>query len=139
MKHIGFTGTREGMTVAQRSALRQLITECYFHHGDCIGADAQAQEIALRSKCKVIIHPPDKAALRAYCKGWTNRCQPLPYLLRNEAIVECTELLIAAPESDSEVLRSGTWATIRYARKWRMIICGTRIVQLLRDGGTKEL
>lgn len=40
-----------------------------------------------------------------------------PPLVRNHDIVDSTELLIACPKEQVEVLRSGTWATIRYARK----------------------
>jgi hypothetical protein len=38
-------------------------------------------------------------------------------LARNTCIVLNCEHLIAAPKEDSEVLRSGTWSTIRRARK----------------------
>lgn len=37
-------------------------------------------------------------------------------LARNRRIVAAVDVLIAAPETDREELRSGTWATIRYAR-----------------------
>jgi len=32
-------------------------------------------------------------------------------------MVSLSTLVLAAPESVEEVLRSGTWATVRYARK----------------------
>jgi hypothetical protein len=41
------------------------------------------------------------------------------YLDRNHDIVDSSDLLIAVSESTVEVLRSGTWATIRYAKKLR--------------------
>ena len=40
-----------------------------------------------------------------------------PYLERNKKIVNCCDILIAAPKQINEVLRSGTWSTIRYAKK----------------------
>jgi hypothetical protein len=40
-----------------------------------------------------------------------------PYLVRNHEIVDDSQVLIAAPKEFTEQLRSGTWATIRYARK----------------------
>jgi predicted Rossmann fold nucleotide-binding protein DprA/Smf involved in DNA uptake len=36
-------------------------------------------------------------------------------LVRNRAIVNSSGLLIAAPAGE-EILRSGTWSTVRYAR-----------------------
>jgi len=40
-----------------------------------------------------------------------------PYLARNQDIVDETEVLIAVPAQKKEIVRSGTWATIRRARK----------------------
>ena len=43
---------------------------------------------------------------------------PKPYLKRNEDIVNKCDVLIACPiDKNKEILRSGTWATIRKARK----------------------
>jgi predicted Rossmann fold nucleotide-binding protein DprA/Smf involved in DNA uptake len=65
---------------------------------------------------KIIIHPPTDNKLRAYCKS-DNYTQPKSYLERNKDIVNSCEQLIACPLTQEEELRSGTWATIRYARK----------------------
>ncbi len=43
---IGFTGTRYGMTVAQRRILRLLLANGAgreFHHGDCVGAGGRSR------------------------------------------------------------------------------------------------
>ena len=42
---------------------------------------------------------------------------PLPYLERNRAIVDACDILIACPKGMQEEQRSGTWATVRYARR----------------------
>lgn len=39
------------------------------------------------------------------------------FLKRDHRIVDVTDKLIAAPGQAAEVLRSGTWATVRYAVK----------------------
>lgn len=44
------------------------------------------------------------------------------YMDRNDALVAACDLLLAYPRTDREQLRSGTWATIRRARKARKMI-----------------
>ena len=127
MKHIGFTGTQRGMTNKQKSEFTKYLrlyidknTNVIFHHGDCIGADTDAHEIAKKLNCKIVIHPPKNEKKRAFCKGDIILKQK-DYLKRNKDIVDISEILIGAPDSP-EKLRSGTWSTIRYARKSEKII-----------------
>jgi len=121
MTDIGFTGTQNGMTWGQRSRLADKLSHyaigTRFHHGCCIGADAGAHIIARGYRYYIILHPPLNPAKRAYCNGADEEREPLEYLARNHAIVNECGLLIAAPKSPVEELRSGTWATVRYARK----------------------
>jgi hypothetical protein len=63
-----------------------------------------------------VIHPPSDGSRRAHCKA-DKTLPPLPYLQRNHAVVDDTEVLIATPAQQHETLRSGAWATVRYARK----------------------
>ena len=121
MNIAGFTGTRNGMTQKQKEAFRDtiiLLEIDKFHHGDCIGADFLAHEIIknINTNIKIIIHPPSYAKYRAFCKGNVILGQR-PYLDRNKDIVDHSDLLIATPGEFKEKLRSGTWSTIRYARK----------------------
>ena len=118
---VGFTGTQKGMTIKQKRNFFRILKTIHFtefHHGDCKGADKEAHDIvALFFKdVTIIIHPPDNDLKRAHCVGdvW---CLPKPYLERNHDIVNECNILIAIPKNNNEVLRSGTWATIRYARK----------------------
>jgi hypothetical protein len=119
--HLGFTGSQLGGTADQLRDLAGLLLVMrtdetdYFHHGDCIGADAQAHDLAKAAGWKVIIHPPEDPSKRAFCNGDLVH-EPRPYLERNRDIVNATEALIAVPK-DPETLRSGTWSTVRYARK----------------------
>lgn len=115
---IGITGSRDGCTQKQRVTLRTMLLECTeLHHGDCIGVDEDAHIIAfnMRPKPRIVIHPPLEGALRAYCKGDEVLFEH-DYITRNHHIVDACEHLLACPASFIEKQRSGTWATIRYAR-----------------------
>lgn len=123
MRRVGFTGTRKGMTPQQKDTLRTLLLPSdEFHHGDCIGADAEAHAIAREVGCSpIVIHPTYLERWRAYCSG-DLVMEPQSPLTRNHIIVYLTDLLIAAPATKKEILRSGTWATIRYARKGKKAV-----------------
>lgn len=135
--HIGFTGTSKGMSEHQFRRLTQFMlsisrthssASLVLHHGDCIGADAVAHEIAVGFGWDVVKHPSTIAGKRAYCKGgitWPAK----PPLQRNKEIVEVSSILIACPYQRNEVLRSGTWATIRYAKARNR-----RVVHIFREG-----
>lgn len=109
------------MTPLQRDAVRSVFSRVgvnEFHHGDCVGADAEAHEIAgdFLLPVRRVIHPPTDPKFRAFCDGE----EVLPekdYLERNRDIVDWVQLMVACPGENDEVLRSGTWATIRYAEK----------------------
>ena len=88
-----------------------------FHHGDCIGADADAHGIAIGLGIPVHIHPPRYSSKRAFCKGAVAVYGVRDYLDRNHDIVNASGVILATPKGDIEELRSGTWATIRYARR----------------------
>jgi hypothetical protein len=117
---IGFTGTRQGMTPYQKSRVLYLfhlygLTE--FHHGDCVGADAEAHVIAegIIGCERIVIHPPKISDLRAFCDA----AKILPtkdYTKRNRDIVDSVDIMIATPKSRKEQQRGlGTWSTIRYS------------------------
>lgn len=121
---VGFTGTRRGMTQVQRARLAVILDNpragiTAFHHGDCIGADAEAHAlIGDHSSILRVIHPCTLAAMRAHCAGENVETRPPRRPLdRNHDIVRECAWLIACPRESSEVRRSGTWATIRFARK----------------------
>jgi hypothetical protein len=117
---IGFTGTSAGMSDNQMQQLGTKLVELNateFHHGDCVGADAQAHNLARVMFLLIHIHPPTNDYRRAFCTGAHHIHTPKPYLDRNHDIVDACDVLIATPEQDEEILRSGTWATVRYARK----------------------
>lgn len=118
--NIGFTGTQQGMSEFQKSIVENFFKAFdgtfEFHHGDCIGADAEAHDIAKYWADGIVIHPPIDESRRAFKKGNVILPQK-PFLKRNQDIVDACDILIACPKTHMEELRSGTWATIRYARK----------------------
>lgn len=118
---IGFSGTRMGMSQHQKEQFVLKIQELgitEFHHGDCEGADSEAHDIVREFFPDVIIvgHLPLSSYLQAF-KKCDKVESPLDYLKRDKKIVDDTVFLIAAPLSDIETKRSGTWYTIRYARQ----------------------
>lgn len=128
-KDIGFTGTQRGMTFEQKVAVYRLLRlpEYEFgkcRHGDCIGADADFHELCLQVPRQVIIHPPTDPKKRAYClarhptyRAFVSQTDAAEYMQRNLDIVKQSRILIATPGEVQEQLRSGTWATVRYARR----------------------
>ena len=118
---VGFTGTQLGLAWKQKATLRSILEQLHsvflkFHHGDCIGADKESNDLAREIGFKIVSHPPLNESKRAFCEA----DQILPskeYLERNHDIVNHSQILIACPKESQEVVRSGTWSTIRYARK----------------------
>jgi hypothetical protein len=95
-----------------------------FHFGLCIGADEQAAIIAQElGGFRIIAHPgysPKNPTNRLYRSEFTGNDEvreEKPFIKRDHDIVDETAHLIAAPWTAEEQRRSGTWATVRYARK----------------------
>ena len=119
MIKLGISGSRYGLSNDAKKFLINFIENNNIlesHHGDCLGVDKEFHDICIEKKISVVIHPPNINTLRAFCKS-PNILNPKPYLERNKDIVDSTDILIAFPSSDKEILRSGTWSTIRYAKK----------------------
>lgn len=139
---IGFSGSQHGMNQTQATLVYDLLnswryTETLsnlavineFHHGDCIRADNYAHQIAQHFGYETHIHPPIEERKRAFSCDGDKHYIAQDYLVRNHIIVEMTDRLITAPNTCREQLRSGTWATYRYAKK-----CGKKVYLLLPDG-----
>ena len=122
--NIGFTGTKRGMTAFQKDWLKTALDaysaepgERWFLHGDCEGADVEAANIAMMLGFKIWTFPPINEKFRAHFSCSDRKEEPAPYLVRDHAIVDNCDLLFAASCEEYELIRSGTWATIRYAKK----------------------
>src|SRR5688572_10660246 len=113
---VGFTGTRDGMTQAQKEQVHDLLVTLeatWLHHGDCVGADAEAHAIARAHGCRIYLHPPADPKLRAFC-DFDESSHPKPYLVRNRDIVYCASFLIGTPGRRGKQT-GGTWYTIGHA------------------------
>jgi predicted Rossmann fold nucleotide-binding protein DprA/Smf involved in DNA uptake len=143
---IAFTGTREGMSYHQKHAFAKWLDDrafmrsdnVQFHHGCCVGADTHAVT-AVAEQLKgiavyIVGHPPDRDAWisEPACKLSDELRSPRPYLERNRVIVDACEVLVACPKGPEE-LRSGTWSTVRYARRQ-----GKKIVVIWPNGEVTE-
>ena len=87
ISNVGFTGTQRGMTDRQSAEVKQVLSEIFaasevkprFNHGDCIGADAQAAQIAKDIGFVVVCHPPVSTIKRAWVP-YDEGKPALPYL-----------------------------------------------------------
>jgi predicted Rossmann fold nucleotide-binding protein DprA/Smf involved in DNA uptake len=124
---VGFTGTRDGMADAQRRAFISRVKTAgvtEFHFGCCLGADDDAFDVMTAAgdigiaRPHIVAHPPTaRGLLSLTAEMFADETRPpAEYLTRNRAIVDACDVLLACPKG-SEELRSGTWATVRYARK----------------------
>ena len=123
--HVGFTGSRDVQQDRPgdlRCILDVLLGHGFLslHHGNCIGGDFLAHEAALRCGYSIVVHPPVSERFAfVHLDDPLHRVdtlEPKLYLDRNHDIVNSSILLIALPKH-TEHLRSGTWATVRYARR----------------------
>ena len=121
-KIIGITGTRKGMTDCQVNSFLELLdnisSEVAFMHGDCNGADKNAHNLIVNYGFKDIRKRPCYFSnQRAFTKEGAIIAAPEHPLDRNKKIVNDSHTIIAFPGKAYEELRSGTWSTIRYAKK----------------------
>jgi hypothetical protein len=120
------SGSRKGMTTAQKSAFEYFLESTNFQavrHGDCIGVDAEAHEIVRQCAPTVLIHvhPPTNEKQRAFCDQTASPTvvhAAAAFLARDRRMVDLSDFVVAMPKSEREERRgSGTWVVIRYARK----------------------
>ncbi len=126
MMRVGFTGTGRGMTAWQARSVGEILRKWdnrspEFHYGLCYGADDQAARRARRLGYRLVAHPGPDPARRGKVMPDEMR-EPLPFLERNTNIAQEANVVVATPFGGPEIgekLRSGTWSTIRRARKFR--------------------
>jgi len=108
---VGITGTREGWTEQQKKTFYDIMSDKYtniseIHHGGCDGIDMQVAWTICNHfpSIKLECHKPKQKISKFF-------------LQRNKDIVNSCDILWAFPRNNNEEVRSGTWSTIRYARK----------------------
>jgi hypothetical protein len=121
---LGFTGTRKGMSEEQKYRFLKLIFDTLipkhgppvaFHHGDCVGADADAHHLIVAQfpACCTVAHPADFESLRAFVTATEVRT-PTDSKSRNANIVRAADIILACPLT-ATIAPSGTWQTINMA------------------------
>ncbi len=136
-RHMGFTGTKTGVTRRQRAAMFIAFTDLredgflWMHNGDCVGADDTAADVWHDVGGKIYLHPPSNEKFRAFHKAEII-CESKPYLRRDEDIAASAHTLVACPAGYEEETRSGTWTTVR-----RAAVLRRRIILIFPDG-TKQ-
>lgn len=121
---VGVTGDEEGPTVDQSVRFVEIVSSWQnhlpieFHDGDCIGVDSVAHRVVeniWEDFIKFVGHPPmddSKQAKNKFDVSWPKKA----YLARDVDLARAVNVLIAMPMETREITRSGTWATVRYAR-----------------------
>jgi hypothetical protein len=141
----GFTGTRHGMTPAQRLSFEAVMESRrpdQFMHGACVGADEQATLIANQMKQRpyIMAYPgyyanvnkraeqaADNSSLRERSQESMRvsdmKMEPQSMFMRNRHLVLSSDELVACPWQGKELEplpgqeKGGTWYTIRYAER----------------------
>jgi hypothetical protein len=120
--HLGITGTKKGMTEAQFDVIKGFIFEdaviTHLHEGDCVGVDNQVTLMFqdLRPEVWIVRHPPKNTKYQAF-GPYDETTIPKDYLVRDQDNVNESDYLWAAPNGVERMRGSGTWATVRMARK----------------------
>jgi hypothetical protein len=106
------------MTEVQRETLRRVLAElepAWFHHGDCLGADAEAHDIAVELGIGTHAHPSNLEGWRAFKKADIVEPPANPHY-RNRQIVSTSRIMTAGPGGMAELQKGGTWSTVRFTR-----------------------
>jgi hypothetical protein len=123
--HLGFSGTRSGLTTLQRTRLLEVLYKSlatHAHHGGAQGADEDFHAMVRWAlpHTYVVVHPCQGVNHTYYLDDPKVTVLPgRPPLKRNREMVAAVERMIICPAQDREILRSGTWATYRYAKAAR--------------------
>lgn len=129
---IGVTATRKGITDEQSQALKDvfnLLASTYgrteFHHGCCVGGDAEVAGIYRRwwpNRANLVYAYPANDVDDKWISStpvWDYKAKPMPALRRNSLMINRVYAgpfdgyFLCLPGESIPKQRSGTWSTIR--------------------------
>lgn len=119
----GFTGTRKGMTHQQGQYVRIAVRfgkPAVIRHGGAHGADMEFHAMWREELPRHFadVWPAEQSRVKLFDGQDNVSINPvMAPLARDDEIVKRSKFLIAAPHTQKEEVRSGTWATIRRGRK----------------------
>jgi hypothetical protein len=122
MVDIGFTGSRWGMGEVREPVVSYIVEKLNpnkANHGMCAGADTEFHHIVRKVNDGTWIKgfPPTEQGKFYVLSDCDELQEAKDYLDRDRDIVDESDVMIATPETEQEKQRSGTWYTIRYAKK----------------------
>ena len=135
---LGLTGARAGFTEPQLRAVRGAVAILpdRIVHGGAVGVDEALDRwfrlLGLPSD-RIEVYPASGERARVAANRGGIVHPVMSPLYRNRLIAKRCDWLLACPSTQVEGLRSGTWATVRYARA-----AGKPIALVLPDGTIKE-
>lgn len=119
---LGFTGTRKGLREGQLISLERLMKFYRENgydtlvHGGAIGADTDAHNLGRKLQYKIEVRPGPYTKVHLLNGGFFLYPRK-PYIERDKDIVNQCDILFGCTATEYEEMRSGTWTTLRYARK----------------------
>ena len=122
----GFTGTRAGMTERQKDNSRAALMlgkPAIIRHGAAFGSDREFHAIWREELPDRFadVWPADSKSAKLFDDQDNVAVNPvMPPLDRNVEIVKRSKFIIATPHTEQEEQRSGTWSTIRHARRLKV-------------------
>lgn len=139
-----FTGSRSGCSGIQLATLNSFVfklrnteyPDVRFLHGGCRGGDTEFHELLFKWEMlsRLTVCPSNMPWTQDQLLGSGFKTEDPDFpLVRNHRMVDESQRLFACPDTLKEIQRSGTWATVRYARKKKL-----QLYLILPDGSMPE-
>lgn len=134
---LGVSGTRSRPSDMQIAFLEKAISYSEVievHHGDCVGLDNWAHNLAIKHHKLIVVHPPDVEKWRAYCTNKNATILPVKwYTNRNLDIILASDICLAFPFSREWASSRGTYNFVDVATKHKK-----SLIIVHADGGLER-